>query len=81
MVRFGAKTTAKEVVQGLDLTEKGVLVTGGTQVALDALSCLLPARAMQQPCALNTGIGTATVEALASAGAHVIFTSRQAWLS
>ena len=29
MMTFGAKTTAQQVVQGLDLTGKGVLVTGG----------------------------------------------------
>ena len=29
MVPFGAKTTAQQVVQGADLTGRGVLVTGG----------------------------------------------------
>ena len=80
MVPFGAKTTAQQVVQGLDLTGKGALVTGGNSGRAYALNCLLLARAMQQPCALLAGIGTKTVEALASAGANVIMTSRQAWL-
>lgn len=53
MAPFGAKTTAQQVVQGLDLSGKGALVTGG-----------------------NSGIGAKTVEALASAGADVILTSR-----
>ena len=81
MVPFGAKTTAQQVVQGADLTGRGVLVTGGNSGRLGRPQLpLLQAKAGQQPCALNAGIGTKTVEALASAGANVILTSRQAWL-
>ena len=77
MVPFGAKTTAQQVVQGLDLTGKGALVTGGNSGGLGCPQLLL-AHTMQQSCALIAGIGTKTVEALASVGVNVILTSRQA---
>ena len=34
MVPFGAKTTAQQVVQGLDLTGKGAIVTGANSGSL-----------------------------------------------
>lgn len=50
---FGPSSTADEVVAGLDLTGKHMIVTGGA-----------------------SGLGAATVEALARAGAHVTIAAR-----
>jgi NAD(P)-dependent dehydrogenase (short-subunit alcohol dehydrogenase family) len=51
---FGYRSTAAEVIAGIDLTGKVALVTGG-----------------------YSGLGTETVRALASAGAHVIIGARR----
>ncbi|WP_168915073.1 SDR family NAD(P)-dependent oxidoreductase [Microcella flavibacter] len=50
---FGERTTAAEVLTGVDLTGRSMLVTGG-----------------------SSGIGLATAQALAAAGARVTITSR-----
>ena len=49
---FGRRTTARDVVAGLDLAERVVVVTGA-----------------------DSGMGLATADALASAGAHVVLCS------
>lgn len=51
---FGYRSTAMEVVEGIDLTGKNIVVTGG-----------------------YSGLGTETVRALASCGAHVIVGARR----
>jgi NAD(P)-dependent dehydrogenase (short-subunit alcohol dehydrogenase family) len=51
---FGYRSTAAEVVKGIDLTGKTAVVTGG-----------------------YSGIGTETVRALTSVGAHVIVGARR----
>lgn len=51
---FGARTSAEEVVSGLDLSSQTIIVTGA-----------------------NTGIGEAAAQALAGAGARVIYACRE----
>lgn len=53
--KFGSATTADEVIEGIDLTGKLALVTGG-----------------------SSGLGQETARALASKGARVVITARDA---
>ncbi len=90
MTAFGHYTTAREVVQGLDLTGKVALVTGGNageaikHQASRASNIAVRAQALISKSVLGihlpsdavAGIGTKTVDALACAGCHVLLTSR-----
>ena len=85
---FGASTPALEVIEGIDLTGKTAVVTGGNRCYLDPPLLDTPPprpnhqyRATDPPTQsheahIRSGIGVETVRALASAGARVLMTSR-----
>ena len=77
---FGHRTTARQVVEGHDLSGRTAIITGGNSgnctATFLAVSAQLVMKIPESYSALASGLGTETAKALLSAGAKVIFSSR-----